>query len=239
MGEHNAVEHLVIGDFLCACLDHRDEVGGGSNGDSHAADLALSLGGVDDILAVDKADAHAGDRAVPRNLGDGQRDGNAEHSGDFGLAVGIDRHNGSHDADIISHVLGEQGANGSVDNSRRKSSLLARSALAALERAGNLAYGIELLFKINRKREEIHALSRLCSHGCGAEHVGLAVTDEARTACELSHLADFNNEGSAGDFSFKLFEILEHSFTSLYLFPQTPGLSNKSVPRLPGAPIHC
>ena len=149
MGEHDAVEHLVIGDFLCTCLDHCDEVGGRGDGDSHAADLALSLGGVDDILAVNKADAHAGDRAVPRNLGNGKRDRNAEHSGDFGLAVGIDRHNGSHDADIISHVLGEQRTDGSVDNSRCKSCLLARSALTALERTGNLANGIELLFKIN------------------------------------------------------------------------------------------
>ena len=216
MGEHDAVKHIVVGDFVCARLDHCDKVSGGGDGDIHIALCSLLESGVDDILTVNKADDNACDGAVPGDLGDRDSDGNAEHSGDLGLAVGINGHNGGDNAHVVPHILGEKGTDGSVDNAGGEGRLLARSALTALERAGDLAYRIKLLFVVDRKREEIDTLSGFRSHGSGAEHVGLAVADKAGAARKLSHLADLDHKRSAGDLSFILLESFEkHFFTSL------------------------
>lgn len=112
MGEHDAVKHIVVGDFVCARLDHCDKVSGGGDGDIHIALCSLLESGVDDILTVNKADDNACDGAVPGDLGDRDSDGNAEHSGDLGLAVGINGHNGGDNAHVVPHILGERGRMG-------------------------------------------------------------------------------------------------------------------------------
>ena len=56
-------DDLRFGDFLGARLDHHDAVAAAGDDQVERALLALGVGRVDDVLAVDQADAHAGDRS--------------------------------------------------------------------------------------------------------------------------------------------------------------------------------
>ena len=57
------LDDLLLGDFLGARFDHHDRVLGAGDDQVERAALALLEGRIDDELAVDQADADAGDRA--------------------------------------------------------------------------------------------------------------------------------------------------------------------------------
>ena len=81
--EHNAVKHHVVGHFVCARFNHRNQRIGGSDGNRHLGNFTLCLGRVDDIFAVHKADGNTAYGAVPRNFGNADGNGNTDHCGDF------------------------------------------------------------------------------------------------------------------------------------------------------------
>ena len=84
----------------------------------HLGLFFLLGGGIDDVFTVDQADNHAGNGAVPRDIGNGNGNGSANHSRGFGRAIRVDRHNGADDGNVVTHIFGEQGANGAVDYAR-------------------------------------------------------------------------------------------------------------------------
>jgi len=212
---HDAVKHHFVGNTLRSGFDHGDTAGGGSHGDGHFA-LATLLGTrVDDVFAVHISDGNAADRASPRNIGNRKRDGGADHGGDLRRAVGIDRHHGAHHGHVVAHILGEQRADRAVDHAGSKDRLIGRAAFSALERARDLAHGIELLFKIDGKREEIHTLARFLAGGNGNVHDSIAVTDKGRSVCKLGDLSGFHHKRTAGKLGFKNPIVFKHFGTSV------------------------
>ena len=81
---------------------------------------------------------------------------------------------------------------------------------------GAEAHGIQLFFKIDGHREEVHALTGLFAHGGGAQDLGLPVTDQAGAGRKLRHFARFNHQWSARKGGLELSEFFEHSFFLLY-----------------------
>ena len=215
VARHDAVVHILVADLVRARLDHGDAGIGGCDGDGHLGNLALFSGGVDDELAVDQADGDAGDRAVPRDIGDGQRDRGADHRGDFRGAVMVDGHHGADDGNVVAHILREQRADRAVDHAGGKDRLIGRAALTLEVGAGDLAHGVELFLKIDGEREEIHALAGL--GGCGSGHMDhrLAVADKAGAVGKLRHFAGFHFQGTSGQFGFKNPVIFKHSCSSI------------------------
>ena len=126
---HNAVEHILVGHFVCTGFDHCDALIGGSDGNSHLGELSLLCRRVDDELAVDEADGNAADGAVPRNVGDGQRDAGADECGNLRGAIRVNGHDGADDGNIVAHVLREQRADGAVDHTADKNRLIGRATL--------------------------------------------------------------------------------------------------------------
>ena len=159
MAGHNAVVHHFVGNNVRARLNHGDAGIGGSDGDGHLGNLALLGGRVNDILSVHITDGNAGNRPFPRDVGNTERDGGADHGGNFRRAVVIHCHYGADDGNVVAHVLGEQRTDGTVNHAGGKDGLVARASLALNIGAGNPAHGVELLFKIHGKRKEIHALA--------------------------------------------------------------------------------
>ena len=81
---HDCVEHRVVVNLAGTRFDHDDFLFACRYGKLKVAYLALLRRGVDDNLAVNKTYKSAADRSVPRNIGDGKRDGCAYHGCDLG-----------------------------------------------------------------------------------------------------------------------------------------------------------
>ena len=205
--QHGGFVHLVG-----AGLDHDDLFGAGGNGKLQVACFTLLFGGVHHQFAVHKAHEHARDGSFPGNVGDGKRNGRADHARDFGAAVLVHAHNGHHHRDVVPHVLGEQRTDGTVHNTARQHGLFAGTALAAHEAAGDAAHGIQLFFKVHRKGEEIDAVAGLVTHGDVAQHGGLAVAHQAAAVGKAAHLARLHNERAACQLGFKHFVPRERFF---------------------------
>ena len=200
VGLLNGLEHLVVGDLVGAGLDHDHLLAGGDHGDVQIRDLALFAGGVDDQLAVHQAHLHGAHRTVPGDIGDGQSGGGADQSGDLGRAVMIHSHDGGHDGHIIAEVIGEQGADGAVDDAAGEDALLAGTALAAVEAAGDAAHGVHLLLKVHAQGEEIDAVPGTGGGGGTHQHAGVAVAHHDGGVGQLSQLAHFQSQGTACQF---------------------------------------
>ena len=186
---HQGVEHLLLGHFLRARLDHDDLVLGRAQGDVHLGDLALLGGRVDNGLAVHDADLAARDDVVERDVRDRNRDRSAQQRHDLGGVVIVVLQHGAHDGNVVSEILGEQRAHRAVDLAGSQDRLLGRTALAAHEAARDAAYRIQALLEVHREREKVDAVARLGRRGRGDEHCGVAVAHEARAVGELRHLA--------------------------------------------------
>ena len=204
VGKLDGLIHGVVVDFVRAGLDHNDLLAGGNDGDVKVGDLALLARGVEDKLAVHKADLERADRAIPGDIGDGERGGGADQSRDLGRAVVIDAHDRRHDGDVVAEVGGEERADGAVDDAAGQDALFAGTALAAVERTGDAADGVKLLLKVNGEGEEVDAVAGTGGSGGADEHAGVAVADHDGGVGELGELADLEGQRTTGELHFIL-----------------------------------
>ena len=203
VGKLDGLVHRVVVDLVRAGLDHDDLLAGRDDRDVEIADLALLRVGVEHEFAVHKADLERADRAVPGDIGDGECGGGTDQGRDLGRAVMVDAHDRRHDGDVVAEVGGEERADGAVDDAAGQDALFAGTALAAVERTGDAADGVELLLKVNGEREKVDAVTRLSGCGSGNENSGLAVANQAGAVSELCHLAGLDGQLAAGDLGLK------------------------------------
>ena len=186
---HGGFVHLVGAGF-----DHDDLVHAGGQGQGQVADLALGLGGVQYDLAVHQTHGHAGDGALPGDVGHGDGQGGTVHAGNLSGVVRVQAHDGHGHADVIAHLLGEKGTDGTVHHTAGQDGVLAGAAFAAHEAAGDAAGGIQLLFKLHAQGEEVDAVPGLFAHGDVAQHAGLAVADHCAAVGQAAELAGLDHE---------------------------------------------
>ena len=203
MSLHEGVKHIVLRNFLCTGLDHNDLVLGSAQGNVHLGSSALLGGRVDNGLAVNDANLAAGYNVVERNIRDRNRDGSAQQSNYLRRVVVVVLQNGADDGNVVAQVLREQRTHRTVDLTRGQDRLLGRTALTAHERAGNAAYCVHTLLKVNGEREKVDAVTRLSGCGSGNENSGLAVANQAGAVSELCHLAGLDGQLAAGDLGLK------------------------------------
>ena len=199
VGKLDGLVHGVVVDFVRTGLDHDDLLAGRDDRDVEIADLALLGVGVEHEFTVHKADLERADRAVPGDIGDGERGGGADQSRDLGRAVVVDAHDRRHDGDVVAEVGGEERADGAVDDAAGQDALFAGTALAAVERTGDAADGVELLLKVNGEGKEVDAVARAGGSRGADEHAGVAVADHDGGVGEFSKLADLKREGTASE----------------------------------------
>ena len=174
---NDALVHDIVGDLICLGLDHDDLLMSCGDGGGHAVVLALLLRGVEQVLLAVPAEDDAGDGAVKRNIGDGDCCGCADHSGDLGAAVTVNGQHLASDDNIVAQVAREQGTHGAVDEAGGQNCGQAGLTLTAHERAGDAAYCVELLVKIDCEGEVVDAVLGAGGSGAGDEHGGLTVGD--------------------------------------------------------------
>ena len=199
MTKEDCVEHFLLGDLVCARFDHHDGVLGACHGEVQAAGFTLLGVGIDDIVAVNIANADRTDGACKRSLADRQRKGCTVHSKDVGLYVIFNAHAGRNDLNIIIESLGEKRTDRTVDKTAGKYSLFGGAAFALDEASRDLSGCIHLLFIITAQRQEIGSFPGLAGYGGAYEQGCIAAADEYRTACLLCILAGFSDNGPSGE----------------------------------------
>ena len=195
--KQQSIQHLIFRNFLCASLDHNDLLSGAANGDVHQALLALLQRRVQHELAVYQTNVYTCYGVVERNIRNSNCDRCTIQSSYLRGVVVIVSHNGAHDGYVIAQILREQRTHRTVDLTGSDGSLLACLALTAHKGARDTAYCVQLFFKINGKREEIHALTRLRGSGSGNKNYGIAVANQSGTICQLCNLAGLNSQLAA------------------------------------------
>ena len=198
VAEHNRPDHLLVGHFLGARLDHENGVLGPRERKVDRALFLFRNGGIDDVFTVQAADDDRSRRSRPGNIGNGQRNGRTDHGDGFGRDIGIDRKRGGDDDDVVENSLGEKGTDGTVDEAADEDRLIRRSALSLFEAAGDFAHGKHLFFVIDGQREEIHSFSGLFRHTYRDVDHRVPATHEAGAVGLLGIFADFHDQLPAG-----------------------------------------
>ena len=174
----DVIDHVLLRNFLRTCLDHADTVAGGGDGQLQVSEIPVLLGRVDDDLSVHKADLCRYDRPRKRNIGNGGGKRSTHHGNELRPALGIDTHDHALERDVVSHILGEQGTHGAVDDTACENRVLGSLSLSFVEAARHLADGVILLGILNGQREEIHAVPGLCGLRRSAQNRCVAVVHE-------------------------------------------------------------
>ena len=142
---------------------------------SKVAASSCSWVGEADPLVADQGDADAADRAGERQAGElgGQRRG--VDRDDVVQVVGVQRHHGDDDLDLVAQALDEARAQRAVDQPAGEDRALGRAALAAEERAGDAARGVHPLLDVDRQREEVEVLLGVLAGRGGRQQHGVVV----------------------------------------------------------------
>src|SRR5438445_828337 len=112
-------------------------------------------------MAVEVTHAHRADRALEWNVRDHERGRGTVDAQDGGVVFLVDREHCRNDLDVEPEPVWEQRVQGPVGEPGREDRGLAWPALAAHERAGDLARRAELLLVIAGDRGENDAFRRL------------------------------------------------------------------------------
>ena len=155
-------------------------------------------GRVGDELVVDERDAHAADRAVPRDVGDGEGGAGAVDHRDVGIVDQVGRHELADDLDLIEEALGEERAAGTVAEAGDQDLALGGTAFALEVATGETAGRGVLVAVVAGEREEILAGAHGLRGAGGDEDVGLADVDVDGAARELGDGTGGEREAQAG-----------------------------------------
>ena len=181
------------------------------------------LGRVEDVLAIDEADAGAADRAHEGHAGNRQSGGSGDHREDVGLVLTVVGEDLRDHEDFVVEAFREERADRAVDQAAGQRFLFGRAALTLEEAARDAPGGGELFLVVDGQREEIlPRLDRLCG-GDRAKHHGFAKGRENRAVGLAGNAARFELQRLAADLGFNSFDI-EH-FVSFAHRPDAAGFS--------------
>ena len=198
LGEQDRLGHHVLGEDLDPRLDHHDGVAGARDHEVEVGVREVGVGGVEDELPVDPADAHGADGALERDLADGQRGGRGDRAQDVRVVLLVRREDRDHDLDVVLVALGEEGADRAVREPGREGRGLGHPAFALDEAAGDLAGRVHPLLELDGEREEVETGPRLAAVG-RPEDEGVAVAKGDGAAGKAGKLAGLERERSTAE----------------------------------------
>ena len=110
----------------------------------------------------------------------------------------VGREDGRDDLGLVAEALREARAQRPVGQPADEDRLVGGLALAAEERAGDLARGVRALLDVDGEREEVDALAHGARGGRRREHDGVADARDDGAVGELGELAGLEGQGSVG-----------------------------------------
>ena len=202
VGNADGLQHHRLGSLVGLGLDHDHLLEGGGDAHEAVAGVALIGGGVDDIFAVQMAHIGGGHGPVPGHIGRGNGNGSAQGGHDLYGVIVVVGQDGAGDHGVVAELFVEEGTHGPVDDPAVQDAPLAGLALPAVEGAGNPAYGIHTLLKLDGQREVVNTGLGDGVGSAGRQHHGVAVAADALGVGQLSHLTGLYGKGTAADFHF-------------------------------------
>ena len=183
-----------LGQFVAGAFDHDDFVLFADVNEVEVALFALGVGRVDDEFAVDAADADGADRAVKRDVRDGQRGGGAVDAEHVGVVLAVGAEHDGDDLRLEEVVLREKRAERTVGHPRGEDFLFARATFALEVAAGELAGRGRLFFVVDGQREEVLAFAQLGHGDGGDEDDGVAGAHGDGAVGEFGDFAGFEGD---------------------------------------------
>ena len=174
VGKQYGAQHLVLAEFLGLGLNHQYRVLG--TGDHHVQ-LALGqlgIGGVQQVaVLLGETDPGTADGAIEGAAGNRQGGGGADHGGNIRIDVLVGGHDRTDNLYFVHEAIGEQRADGTVDQAGSQGFLFTGTRFTLEKAAGDFAHGIGLFSVVHGQREKVtaFALGLFCHHG--AQHRGI------------------------------------------------------------------
>ena len=190
LAERHGSQHVLFGNLLGTCLDHRDVIGRAGDDQVEVGVLLLFVRRIADEVARRHvaADAHAGARAVKRGVADHQRSRSAHDADVVDWIDLVCNERCGNDMHFALEALGEAGANRTVDHACSQRALLGRTRLALEVTARDATDGVHFLDVVDGQREEVVILFLAGDDSCH-EHGGVALADEYCAGRLLGELA--------------------------------------------------
>ncbi|MNH91999.1 hypothetical protein D3C73_445700 [compost metagenome] len=202
VAEHDGAEHDVFVQFLGFRFNHQDGVLGAGDDEVKNRFFHLVEMRVQDIFAVDVADACAADRAHEGNAGQGKRCRGCNHGQDVRVVLEVMLDDGNDDLGVVLVAFREERTDRAVDQARNQRFVFRRTTFALEVATRDLAGGIGLFLVVDGQREEVLARLRRLGRNDGGENDGFAVGGENRAVSLAGDLARFQLQRTAGPFDF-------------------------------------
>ena len=198
---------MTSSELLGFGLDHHHRIRGAGDDQVELAFLDLRLGRVEDIFAVEVADARGADRAHEGDAGDGERCGRGDHRQDVGLVLAVVGEHLGDAQDLVIEALGEQRADRPVDQAAGQRFLFGGAALALEEAARDAPGGREFFLVVDGQREEVLARLDRLGGGDRAEDDGFAKGRQDGAVGLTGNAARFELQGLSAELDFHGFDI--------------------------------
>src|SRR5207245_2834937 len=139
VAEFQRIHHHLFGDFQRSGLDHDDAFVGAGDDDVQAADFLLGNRRIGDELAIDIADAHAGDGRLEWEVGAKGRGRGRGNGDDVRVVLAVGGQDHADNLRFIAPGLREQRAHRPIDQARGQDFFFGGPAFALEEATWNLA----------------------------------------------------------------------------------------------------
>ncbi|MCG3199906.1 MAG: hypothetical protein GHCLOJNM_04434 [bacterium] len=218
-------DHLLLGNHLCAALDHHDGVFGACDSQIEAGLLQLGVRRIDHLPRADQTHAHRAQALVKGDIRDRQRGESADHRGNVGVVMLVRRKHGHHDLGLVIEAFGEKGPHGAVYQTGGQRLLFRRTRLTLEEPARDLPGGVVFLAVVHGQREEINPFPGFGIHYRAGQHHRVAIANGDGPIGLFGHQAGFDHQVSSGDL---LFNGNSHQCNSV----RHPGRKHRPEPPL-------
>ena len=213
VSELDGADNVIFRDFLRARLHHDDAIGSADDHDVELAGGALGVGGIDDEVALDEADADGADGAMEGDVRERERAAggvDADHVRIVFLISGVDERD---DLGLVAESFGEERTDGTIDLAAGEHFFLTGATFALDEAAGNASAGVGELAVFDREGKEVDTFLGVWRGGGGGQDGIIAASGEGGAGRLLGHAAGLELDVLAagklyGDFMFHAVPLL-------------------------------
>ena len=169
---------------------------------------------IENIFAVDEADARGADRAHEGRAGKGERGGCRDQRDDIGIVFQVVRERRHDHLGFVAPAFGKERTDRAIDQAGDQRLLFGRTAFALEIAAGNAARSVIFFLVVDGERQKIDAFARLLCRDNGREHGGFAIGGKDGAIGLARHAAGLEGELAPAPIEFNTIDIEHFVFLS-------------------------